>query len=136
MGGSPLSRIDPTGELSIAAGGRAGAAIGGVVGSLFPGPGTAIGAALGFGVGAATTYWLCRDIEKVEPGQKHCSKATRWQLGAAGVSDEHGFKEDYAGRGRISQYDICACDDGSIVLRKVGQCGRSGPTIPTNNKWK
>ena len=136
VGATPLSSIDPRGESAIALGGRAGAAIGGSIGSLFPGPGTAVGAALGFGVGAATAYWICRDGAKAEPDKKQCSKATRWQLGGAGISDEHGFKEDYAGRGRISQYDICACDDGTIVLRKVGQCGRSGPTISTDTKWK
>ena len=128
VGGNPLFAVDPRGE-------NAGAAIGGAIGSIFPGPGTAIGAALGFGVGAAVTYWICKD-SKDQPEKKSCSKASKWQLGVAGISDEHGFKEDHAGRGRIAQYDICACDDGTIVLRKVGQCGRSGPTISTDTKWK
>ena len=136
VGGRPVISVDPRGESAIGLGGRAGAAVGAAIGSLFPGVGTGIGAAIGFGVCAGATYWICRDSEKDQPEKRHCSKATKWQLGAAGISDEHGFKEDYAGRGRIAQYDICACDDGTIVLRKAGQCGRSGPTIPTNDKWR
>jgi RHS repeat-associated protein len=134
VGGAPLSSVDPRGESAIGLGGSAGAALGGTIGSLFPGPGTAIGAAIGFGVGAAATYWICST--QASPDKKQCSKASKWQLAAAGISDEHEFKEDHAGRGRIAQYDICACDDGTIILRKAGQCGRSGPTIPTDTKWK
>lgn len=72
-----------------------------------------------------------------EPTKKSCEKASKWQLSAAGIKDEHDFKADVTGSSRhVAQYDICACSDGTIVLRRVGQCGRSGPTIETGETWK
>ena len=129
--GSPLVLSDPSGQTPAAA-----AALGASIGSIFPGLGTAMGAAIGFGIGSAATYFVCKNLAKDEPDKKHCSKATKWQLDTAGIKDEHEFKQGHAGRGRISQYDICACDDGTIVIRKAGQCGKSGPTIDTDIKWK
>ena len=38
--------------------------------------------------------------------------------------DPHEFKRDYVG-GRISRYDICACENGSIKIAKRGQYKRS-----------
>lgn len=36
----------------------------------------------------------------------------------------------------FGQSDICACNDGSIKLNAVGQCGRQDPSIPTYATWK
>ena len=78
----------------------------------------------------ATPFLLC------PPGEKKCTMASKWQLGVAGITDEHDFKEGWIGKKNGSKYDICACDDGSIVLRGRGKCGTSGPTIDTGSKWK
>lgn len=70
------------------------------------------------------------------PEKKNCTMASKWQLGAAGITDEHDFKEGWVGKKKGSRYDICACDDGSITIRGRGQCGSSGATIDTDIKWK
>jgi hypothetical protein len=36
----------------------------------------------------------------------------------------------------VSRYEICACKDGSIVIKARGQCGKPGPGIPTGSTWK
>jgi hypothetical protein len=68
--------------------------------------------------------------------EKSCKKASPWQLANARppILDEHAFKEDYVG-GSVSLYDICACNDGSITIAGVRQCGKSGPQIPTDATW-
>lgn len=80
---------------------------------------------------------MCFDktSENDEEDKKGCKKASRWQLQKAGIFDEHSFKRDWVG-GSLSRYDICACKDGSIVIKTVGQCGTSGPSISTGSKWK
>ena len=64
-----------------------------------------------------------------------CTKASKYQLKSAGITDEHEFKTDW-GAVPNSRFDICACKDGSIVIKATGQCGRSGPSIPTDRRWK
>ena len=46
-----------------------------------------------------------------------CTKASPWQLKKAGITDEHQFKQDFVGKRGSGHYDICACKDGSIVLK-------------------
>lgn len=72
--------------------------------------------------------------------EKDCTRASKYQLRKAGIPgpeyrDEHDFKDAWGARPNRF-YDICACSDGSIVIRQQGQCGRSGPTIPTDARWK
>jgi RHS repeat-associated protein len=66
-----------------------------------------------------------------------CKKATPSQLATAGITDPHEFKKDYLGKkAPISRHDICACKDGSIIIKPQGQCGAPGPGIPTDRTWK
>jgi len=66
-----------------------------------------------------------------------CSKASAWQLAQARITDPHQFKEDILGKGaKKSSWDICACKDGSIILKAVGQCGKPGSGIETDVTWK
>jgi RHS repeat-associated protein len=75
--------------------------------------------------------------EPCQPPNPDCSKASDWQLGQAGIDDPHQFKKDYLGnKAPISQFDICACKDGSITIKARGQCGKPGPTIDTGYRWK
>jgi hypothetical protein len=53
----------------------------------------------------------------------------------AGVTDPHEFKTDY-GAVPNSRFEICACKDGSVVIKAVGTCGKPGPSIPTHVRWK
>src|SRR5439155_10246078 len=64
-----------------------------------------------------------------------CSKASRYQLAGAGIVDEHQFKTDWGGV-PPSRFDICACKDGSIVIKAQGACGKPGPAIPTDARWR
>jgi RHS repeat-associated protein len=64
-----------------------------------------------------------------------CKKASDWHLEQAGIEDEHAFKKDHVG-GSVSQYDICACSDGSIKIKAQGACGKSGPSIHTGLNWQ
>jgi len=130
---NPLAMIDPQGLASsqmsaipIAPqfGGRSS---GGGKGSI---AGPLIGAGIALGVGYAI-YQFCKEDDT----SKKCSKASAWQLRVAGIVDEHDFKEDFV-KGSVSKYDICACEDGSIVIRARGLCGKSGPTVGTGNSWK
>ena len=123
---SPGRYVDPRGENSIVLGGGIGGAIGGP-------PGAIIGAIVG-GIGGwlAAEWLLSDDCDE----WTDCSKATPYQLSAAGLfGREHEFKEEYVGR-PVSRWDICACSDGSIVIRRVGTCGTSGPTHMTYARWK
>jgi RHS repeat-associated protein len=66
-----------------------------------------------------------------------CTKATQFHLDGAGIGDPHEFKKDFLGKkAPISRYDICACKDGSIVIKLRGQCGSPGPGQPTGYTWK
>jgi hypothetical protein len=89
-----------------------------------------VGAIGGSAAGNAVGNALCPDDD-----DPHCSMASPYQLAQAGITDPHEFKEDYVG-GRVSRYDICACEDGSIKIAGRGQCGTSGPKIDTWARWK
>jgi len=66
-----------------------------------------------------------------------CKKATPFHLDGAGIGDPHAFKKDFLGnKAPISRYDICACKDGSIIIKLRGQCGSPGPGTPTPYRWK
>jgi len=121
----PLVFIDPRGESPLTAG---GAAIGTAI---LPGPGTILGAGIGLGL----SYLIYQACNADTPNTKDCTKASTWQLKVAGIEDEHSYKQEHVGKAG-GAYDICACKDGSIVLRVVGKCGRSGPTITTGDSWK
>lgn len=76
-------------------------------------------------------------FEKKCREKQECQKASDWHLSHVGITDPHEFKKDYLGnKAPISQYDICACKDGSIVIKKQGQCGQPGPSIDTGVRWK
>jgi uncharacterized protein RhaS with RHS repeats len=66
---------------------------------------------------------------------KSCTKASRFQLQQAGITDEHGFKSDW-GATPNSRFDICACKDGTIVIKAQGECGKPGAAIQTDANWK
>ena len=126
VGGNPLIYVDPLGLQSIAAcANPANAAVcaeAGIVVRPIP---------IVLPKPAAKSKDQCDEDDT----SKKCSMASKWQLSAAGIADAEEFKKDFV-KGSGSRYDICACDDGTIVLRGRGQCGRSGPTIGTGNKWK
>jgi RHS repeat-associated protein len=113
--GNPISKIDPKGLLSIVA---------------CANPVNAAACAEAGIIARAAPIAFC------PPESKKCTMASGWQLTAGGITDEHDFKEGWIGKKNGSKYDICACDDGSIVLRGRGKCGTSGPTIDTGSKWK
>ena len=73
-----------------------------------------------------------RDECKYDDG---CNKATPWQLKAAGIEDAHAFKSEY-GAVPNSRFDICACKDGSIVIKAQGMCGKPSAMIQTFERWK
>ncbi len=142
---NPVRYVDPTGEFAFllaipaALGGGGTATAGGVtlagVGKALLG-GTALAALLSLPSDSVTedTDEACPDKEK------NCSKASKYQLRRAGIpgpeyKNEHDFKDAWQATSNRF-YDICACSDGSIVIRAQGQCGRSGPTIPTDERWK
>jgi len=129
------------------AGGVCGAIIGGGSGTIVCSPsgpgalgcgatgaieGAAVGSVAGGVVGTFIGSLVCSSTVDESKG---CTKASKHQLIQAGITSEHEFKADYVG-GSLSRYDICACKDGSIVIKAVGQCGRSGPSIPTDATWK
>lgn len=64
-----------------------------------------------------------------------CEFARSWQRERAGIADEHIFKEEW-GATPVARFDICACTDGSIVIKAHGNCGKRGPSIPTTKRWK
>ena len=122
---NPLSYNDPTGlAVPIVWGGVAIADI------VWAGAGTA----------AVAQIWnVISDWSSDEPTEcendKNCSKASKHQLRQAGIFDEHGFKTEY-GAVPNSRFDICACKDGSIIIKAQGGCGSPGPSIPTYTNWK
>jgi RHS repeat-associated protein len=134
------------GRIGFACGCALGAAAGGTGGTLAaPGVGTIGGAAVGCGaigsvaggVGAAAGALAGDKIadEICSDEENDCSKASPWQLMKAGISDAHEFKTDY-GAVPNSRFDICACKDGSIVIKAVGGCGAPGPSMTTHARWK
>lgn len=67
---------------------------------------------------------------------KDCPEASDWQLNRAGIlGQEHQFKTDH-GAVPNSFFDICACKDGSIIIKGHGKCGKPGPSIPTAARWR
>ena len=81
---------------------------------------------------------LCATIMMVEQACKDepdCQRATPWQLSNAGIGNPEGFKSEYVGKAG-GRFDICACKDGSVQLKAVGQCGRQGPGITTHKRWR
>ncbi len=83
------------------------------------------------GGGGGTTGDGCED---------ECQLASKYQLLKAGIpgddyKSEHDFKDAWGGVPN-KFFDICACKDGSIVIRHHGMCGQSGPTIWTDARWK
>jgi len=126
---NPLTFVDPLGLLNP---GNAACALGPnpvCIGSVVVDV-LALAAGVVLGVLAASPDEDCDE-------DKDCSKASNWQLAQAGIPQgkEHKFKDEW-GAVPNSRYDICACSDGSIVIRGQGQCGRSGPTIPTDRRWR
>lgn len=70
-------------------------------------------------------------------GGPDCRKATPFHLQKASISDPHAFKQEYLGKkAPISRYDICACNDGSIIIKPQGKCDAPGPGIETGARWK
>jgi len=66
-----------------------------------------------------------------------CTKATPFHLEGAGIGDPHAFKREYLGnKAKVSRFDICACKDGSIIIKPKGTCGSPGPGIPTGRNWQ
>jgi hypothetical protein len=122
-----------------------GGAAGGAGGTLVaPGVGTVGGAAAGCGAAGswggaagAALGGLAGDklADAVCDDGPDCKKASPWQLLQAGIFDAHEFKTDY-GAVPNSRFDICACKDGSIVIKEVGGCGKPGPGITTGIRWK
>jgi len=67
--------------------------------------------------------------------KRDCKKATQYHLNNASIENEHAFKTAWDAV-PWSDYDICACRDGSIVIARTGKCGTSDPSIPTDARWK
>lgn len=68
-------------------------------------------------------------------GEEDCETARPWQLEAARIRHAHSFKDEWGAKPN-SRFDICACKDGSIVIKGHGNCGRPGPAIVTNLRWR
>ena len=64
-----------------------------------------------------------------------CTKASPFHLEEAGIDDAHDFKTGW-GDVPNSKYDICACTDGSVSIAAQGKCGKPGPKIDTDVKWR
>ena len=87
------------------------------------------GATSGAAARNAAASAICKDKSE------DCTKASPYQLKQAGITDAHKFKTEY-GAVPNSQFDICACKNGSIIIKAVGTCGASGPSITTVERWK
>ena len=94
-------------------------------------------AMMGAAAGAALT--VPKPIADIRANCKEdepdCKRATPFHLARAGIGDPEAFKAEYVGTAG-GKFDICACKDGSIQLKAVGQCGMSGPGIPTGERWQ
>ncbi|WP_212758189.1 RHS repeat-associated core domain-containing protein [Usitatibacter palustris] len=118
---NPLRFVDPTGEITVVAGGRAGAALGAAVGSMFPGAGTAVGAAIGFGIGAAATYMLCTSDDEKKALDEKCDKLNEIDTKTCNaISRRRG-----AAAGKA-----CHASAG----QRLGAC-RAGKDLPPLNTW-
>ena len=74
--------------------------------------------------------------------QLSCSKANGFHFAnaiPAAIIDVEQFKIDEGFGPPTSPYDVCACDDGSLVIYSVGRCGRidwrNFPHV-TSHRWK
>ncbi len=116
--------------------------------SWWPGIGAILGRGLIVGLGelllppatARDEDLLPKPKDKTPPCENNngpdCKKATPFHLNGAGIADAHAFKKDFLGnKAPISRFDICACKDGSIIIKPQGQCGAPGPGIPTGYRW-
>ncbi|MDA8522420.1 hypothetical protein [Acidovorax sp. NCPPB 4044] len=74
--------------------------------------------------------------------QISCSKATRFHFSNAmpePITDVEQFKIDEGFGPPTSPFDVCACEDGSLVIYSVSQCGRiNWKNFPhvTGHRWK
>jgi RHS repeat-associated protein len=61
-----------------------------------------------------------------------CWKAGNWHARKLGFDDMHALKEEILGTGKhIAHFDVCLCTDGTVRVRRVGQCGKApGPNDP------
>lgn len=75
-----------------------------------------------------------RDFKQKDKSED-CEMARPWQLSKAQIYDPHSFKDEWGARPN-SLFDICACKDGSIVIKGHGICGRPGPAIITDKRWR
>lgn len=73
-------------------------------------------------------------LKQYEKGEPDCKKASDYQLRKAGIENAHKFKDDHDARPN-SRFDICACKDGSIIIKATRTCGMSGPSIGTDRRW-
>ncbi len=122
-----------------------GGAAGGAGGSVIPIAGTAAGAAAGCGAGGTVGALAGAGLGALagdkaadlvcEDDEPDCTRASAFHLAAAKIFDPEEFKRDYVGGGG-GRFDICACKDGTIILKAVGQCDSPGPGIKTHAKWK
>lgn len=97
---------------------------------------------LGTGIAMQMSLDAEDDIESCAAEGSHekeddtkCKKASGFHLKSAGIVDAHAFKSDW-GAVPNSRFDICACDDGRIIIKAQGQCGSPGPSISTGSRWK
>lgn len=93
-------------------------------------------AGFAFTAGTIIKELICEE----DDSEKKCKTATDFHLRPkiipnAGYKDEHDFKR-WNHTEPFQDYDICACEDGSVVIRGVKQCGKQDPTIPTYDRWK
>lgn len=153
VNGRPLIFVDPNGQLVQIVGGTTatGAAVGGP-------PGAVVGAVVGGVIVVGVGIWWWNQEPEVEPiplpvpvpdpepvdtdceedplrKPVRCKKASPFHLHEAGIDDAHDFKTGW-GAVPNSKYDICACTDGSISIAAQGKCGKPGPKIDTDVKWR
>ncbi len=115
----PVNKIDPSGLIALTLGGQAATA--------------AINAVL---VTLNILVWGVLLAAVIEKLNSECKKADKSQLRSAGIlGREHEFKTEWQAVPN-KDYDICACKNGSIVIRRTGQCGRSGGGILTYATWR
>lgn len=112
MGGDALGAVDPTGKIAIAPLIIWGLPI--------------IGG--GWWLTHRDPISISKPIPFDECKNPECQRANKWELLTAGITDAEKYKREN-GAVPISRYDICKCNDGSIRIAAVGQCGK------TNHFW-
>jgi len=93
---------------------------------------------IGWDIGTA----IEKEISSVQRGLREeekndCEFARKFHLMRCRppIAREHAFKDEWAARPN-KFYDICACQDGSIIIKAHGTCGKPGPAIRTDRRWK